>query len=126
LPPHLKAQIDRELDRLEMAIEQIRAIEDELRHAIVAADTVTPVPRMLIELKGIGDEFATVLWTECLYRRFDNRRQAAAYVLASRRRPGRVGQLIESRGSPRPAIRACGPCCFNWLGCGYATNPTRF
>ena len=77
LPPHLKAQIDRELDRLEMAIEQIKAIEGELRHAIVAADTVTPVPRMLIELKGIGNEFATVLWTECLYRRFDNRRQVA-------------------------------------------------
>ena len=49
LPPHLKAQIDRELDRLEMVIEQIKAIEDALRHAIVAADTVTPVPRMLIE-----------------------------------------------------------------------------
>jgi transposase len=42
LPPHLKPQIDRELDRLEMVIEQIKAIEDELRHAIVAADTVTP------------------------------------------------------------------------------------
>jgi transposase len=126
LPPHLKAQIDRELDRLEMAIEQIKAIEDELRHAIVAADTVTPVPRMLIELKGIGNEFATVLWTECLYRRFDNRRQVAAYAGLAPTPSGRVGQLIESRGSRRPAIRACGPCCFNWLGCGYATNPTRF
>ena len=102
-----------------------QAIEDELRHAIVAADTVTPVPRMLIELKGIGNEFATVLWTECLYRRFDNRRQVAAYAgLAPT--PWQSGSLIESRGSRRPAIRACGPCCFNWLGCGYATNPTRF
>ena len=55
MPPHLKAQIDRELDRLEMVTEQIKAIEDELRHVIVAADTVTPVPRMLIELKGIGN-----------------------------------------------------------------------
>jgi transposase len=61
LPPHLKAQIDRELDRLEMVIEQIKAIGDESRHAIVAAYTVAPVPRMLIELKGIGNEFATVL-----------------------------------------------------------------
>ena len=125
LPPHLKAQIDRELDRLEMVIEQIKAIEDALRHAIVAADTVTPVPRMLIELKGIGNEFATVLWTECLYRRFDNRRQVAAYAgLAPT--PWQSGQSIESRESRRPAIRACGPCCFNWLGCGYATNPTWF
>jgi hypothetical protein len=75
LPPHLKAQIDRELDCLEMVIEQIKAMADEFRHAIVTADTVTSVPRMLIELKGIGNEFATVPWTECLYRRFDNRRQ---------------------------------------------------
>jgi transposase len=38
LPPHLRAQIDRELDRLEMVIEQIKAIENELRHAVVAAE----------------------------------------------------------------------------------------
>jgi transposase len=35
---------------------------------------------MLIELKGVGTELATVLCTECLYRRFDNRRQVAAYA----------------------------------------------
>ena len=48
---------------------------DEFRHAIVTADTLTSVPQMLIELKGIGNEFATVPWTECLYRGFDNRGQ---------------------------------------------------
>jgi transposase len=45
---------------------------------------------------------------------------------ALRRRLGRVGQSTENRESRRPATLACGPCCFNWLGCGYATNPTRF
>ena len=125
LPPHLKAQIDRELDRLEMAIEQIKAIEDELRHAIVAADTVTPVPRMLIELKGIGNEFATVLWTECLYRRFDNRRQVAAYAgLAPT--PWQSGSIDREQGVSKAGNPRLRPCCFNWLGCGYATNPTRF
>jgi transposase len=108
LPPHLKAQIDRELDRLEMAVEQIKAIEDELRHAIVAADTVTPVPRMLIELKGIGNEFATVLWTECLYRSFDNRRQVAAYAgLAPT--PWQSGSIDREQGVSKagnPRLRA--------------------
>ena len=108
LPPHLKAQTDRELDRLEMVIEQIKAIEDELRHAIVAADTVTPVPRMLIELKGIGNEFATVLWTECLYRRFDNRRQVAAYAgLAPT--PWQSGSIDREQGVSKagnPRLRA--------------------
>ena len=33
---------------------------------------------MLVRLKGIGPETAAVLWSEGLFRRFDNRRQAAA------------------------------------------------
>ena len=108
LLPHLKAQIDRELDRLEMVIEQIKAIEDALRHAIVAANTVTPVPPMLIELKGIGNEFATVLWTECLYRRFDHRRQVAAYAgLAPT--PWKSGSIDREQGVSKagnPRLRA--------------------
>lgn len=35
---------------------------------------------MLLNLKGIGPEFATVLWSEGLSRHFDNRRQVAAYA----------------------------------------------
>ena len=31
-------------------------------------------------LKGIGPEFAAVLWSEGLFRRFANRRQVAAYA----------------------------------------------
>lgn len=74
LPRYLKAQIDRELDRLGLVLEQLRAIEEELRRALAAT------PRALMAFKGIGTEFATVLWTECLYRRFNNRRQVAAYA----------------------------------------------
>jgi transposase len=35
---------------------------------------------MLLELKGIGPETAAVLWSEGLFRQFDNRRQVAAYA----------------------------------------------
>jgi transposase len=35
---------------------------------------------MLKSLKGIGPEFAGVLWSEGLYRSFSNRRQVAAYA----------------------------------------------
>jgi transposase len=80
LPRHLNAQIARELVRLELVLEQLRAVEAELRQAVVAAEIATPVPRMLMDLKGIGNEFATILWTECLYRHVDNRRQVAAYA----------------------------------------------
>ena len=35
---------------------------------------------MLMCLKGIGPEFAAVLWSEGLFRSFANRRQVAAYA----------------------------------------------
>lgn len=35
---------------------------------------------MLLGLKGIGAQFATILWSEGLYPHFDNRRQVAAYA----------------------------------------------
>ena len=83
LPPHLKAQISRELDRLELLIEQIKAVETE-RDALldpVAKTEGTPAPQvMLLAIKGVGPEFAAVLWSEGLFRHFDNRRQVASYA----------------------------------------------
>jgi transposase len=35
---------------------------------------------MLLNIKGIGPEFAAVLWSEGLFRHFDNRRQVASYA----------------------------------------------
>src|SRR4030081_516225 len=35
---------------------------------------------MLLDIKGIGPEFAAILWSEGLFRHFDNRRQVAAYA----------------------------------------------
>ena len=83
LPPHLKAQIGRELDRLELLLEQIKAVETE-RDALLAPTSKTegaPAPQaMLMGLKGIGPEFAAVLWSEGLSRSFANRKQVAAYA----------------------------------------------
>jgi len=87
LPDHLKAQISRELDRLELLLEQIKAVETE-RDALfavakAAAATPTPAPApvtMLLDIKGIGPEFAAILWMEAFFRSFANRRQVAAYA----------------------------------------------
>ena len=87
LPPHLKAQISRELDRLELLLEQIEAVEIE-RDALISAmklegmnaDAVRSPPAMLTKLNGIGPEIAAILWSEGLYRSFANRRQVAAYA----------------------------------------------
>jgi transposase len=82
LPTHLKTQISRELDRLELLLDQIKLAEAE-RDALLAerrAAAPGPTGRMLLEFKGIGAEFAANLWLEALFRHFDNRRQLASYA----------------------------------------------
>jgi transposase len=82
LPRHLKAQITRELDRLELLLEQIKAVETE-RDGLLASQQRAAAPEpaaMLLTIKGIGPEFAAVLWSEGLFRHFDNRRQVASYA----------------------------------------------
>ena len=82
LPERLKAEIGRELDRLELVASQLAAVERE-RDALVAqtaeADACA-APAALIRLRGIGPELAALLWLEALFRRFGNRRQIAAYA----------------------------------------------
>jgi transposase len=60
---------------------------------------------LLMKLKGIGLEFATVLWLEGLFRSFANRRQLAAYagLAPSPWQSGRVDreQGISKSGNPR-------------------------
>jgi transposase len=104
LPGHLKMQIGRELDRLELLLDQIAAVEAERDALLAAANRVgreelaAPHPMaMLLALKGIGPDFATVLWTEGLCRPFANRRQVAAYAgLAAT--PWRSGAIVHEQG----------------------------
>jgi len=80
LPAHMKAQILRELDRLELILDQLQQVE-VVREELLdqAATTAAPAARLL-QLKGVGPEFANLLWSEGFYRHFDNRRQLAAYA----------------------------------------------
>ena len=81
LPLYLKAQIGRELDRLELLLEQLKAVE-AARNALLepASDTAPVTVQALAGLRGIGPEFTAMLWSECLFRPFSNRRQIAAYA----------------------------------------------
>jgi transposase len=81
LPQQLKAQIGRELDRLELLLDQIKAVEAERDALLTPAEDVAPAPpSLLLGLKGVGAEIAAVLWLEGLFRTFTNRRQVAAYA----------------------------------------------
>jgi len=106
LPEHLKKQISRELDRLELLLLQIKDVEAERDALLAARDDNAPTPAsMLMSLKGIGPEFAGILWLEGLFRSFDNRRQVAAYAgLAPT--PWRSGSVdreqgVSKAGNPR-------------------------
>src|SRR6202166_2714987 len=62
LPQHLKAQVCRELDRLEMLLEQINAVGAGGRGAQLDADhtKASSPPLMLLGVRGIGPELASV------------------------------------------------------------------
>jgi transposase len=110
LPSHLKAQIGRELDRIERLLEQIKAVEierDALLAAVRTADNkAAPDPvAMLLAVRGVGANFAAVLWSEAFYRQFSNRRQVAAYagLAATPWQSGgiRHEQGVSKAGNPR-------------------------
>ena len=95
LPPGLKAEIGRELDRLELVKQQIAEIE-AARDALLASQDKAP-GKLLLQLRSIGPEIASVLWLEGFYRHFDNRRQLAAFSgLAPS--PWRSGNLDHEQG----------------------------
>jgi transposase len=102
LPENLKAQIARELDRVELLLKQIKAVEEEraalLRQAAAAVEGDKPAPvTMLLQIRGIGPQVAASLWSEGLCRSFSNRRRAAAYAgLAPT--PWRSGAISREQG----------------------------
>jgi len=82
LPAHLKRQIERELDRLELVIEQLKAVEAE-RDQLLAGEASggRPAPGARLKLlKGLAEERAAVIAGELLWRSFENRRQVGAYA----------------------------------------------
>jgi transposase len=111
MPAHLKAQIGRELDRIELLLKQIKEVEAERDGLLAAArkpasgQTAPDAVTMLLAVKGIGANFAAVLWSEAFYRQFSNRRQVAAYagLAATPWQSGgiRHEQGVSKAGNPR-------------------------
>ena len=125
LPARLKAELERELRRLELVLEMLAQIEAE-RDALL----VQPAPahphaekiQALAKLKGIGPEFASVLVGEVFYREFDNRRQLASYVgLAPS--PFCSGRMQQDQGTSKAGNAKARSSLIelSWRGC--ATSP---
>ena len=79
VPPLLRAEIERECERLVLVSKQFRAIEAEQRKELKLKQQ--PVVQQLMRLRAIGACGAWVLTKELFgWRQFDNRRQLAASI----------------------------------------------
>lgn len=105
LPVHLTAQIERELDRIELLLTQIAAVEAERDALLAAEQDAAPGLALLLGLRSIGNELAASLWSEGLSRSFANRRQLAAYagLAPTPWQSGRIDhdQGVSKAGNPR-------------------------
>jgi len=80
LPPHLKAGLLREWERLQVVEEQLRAVEGEIRALVKDEEALAPV-RTLLALPGVGWVGAWTLVLEIFgWRAIANRRELAALV----------------------------------------------
>ena len=83
LPPRLRREIERELKRLDLVLEQLEVIEAERDEAVARpapGDEDAAKVASLARLGGIGVELATVLVREALFRPFAGRKEVAAYA----------------------------------------------
>ena len=110
LPAHLKTQISRELDRLELLLDHIKAVEGE-RDALLAEQQATAPPtvaagKILLDFRGMGRSSPLSSgW----------RRSFATSIIAAnlqltpawRRRHGKADRSTANRASPKLGIRAC-------------------
>ena len=107
LPPHLKAEILREIELIELLLRQIADVEAAREVLAGPKSAQAPSPVVLLkQLKGIGPEIASVLY-------FEGFSEALAIAASwrpmpgSRRHRGGAARSTRNKGSPKRAIRVC-------------------
>jgi transposase len=96
LPEHARAKIVRSIDRLELVMAQIAALEDQ-RDAVLELDAPGAAERMvqaLALLRAIGTQSATVLVYEAFVRHFSSSKALGSYA-------GLTGTPFTSGGAER-------------------------
>jgi transposase len=79
LPERLEAEIRREIERVASQMTLVERERDALVGTTSGAEPATAAAA-LARLEGIGTELGALLWLGALFRRFDDRRQLAAYA----------------------------------------------
>jgi transposase len=85
LPPKLLARVKRELSRLKLVDEQLKAVNQQQEENCIGStankDVADPIAQRLAQLKAIADTGASVLSSEYFgWRKFRNRREVGAGV----------------------------------------------
>ncbi len=103
----MRVGLYRPLDQLELTLEQIKSVETERDAMLSQSDEGTPAPgAMLKSLKGIGPEFAGVLWSEDCSEAFPTDGRLPLMPDWRRRRGGADPSLM-NKASPKPETRGC-------------------
>jgi transposase len=79
LPKHMREELQRELERMEVLHRQIKAVEAAIKEVTAGASAIATTTRQLARVKGIGLVGAQVLGFEFFgWRSFNNRREVGA------------------------------------------------
>jgi transposase len=109
LPPNLKAEIVRLLERVEVLLRQLKQVEAARDNLLAEAQKTDPTSAlaMLPTLGAIGPEFAATLGLECFTRSFGNRRQIAAFggLAPTPWRSGSINHEQGVSGGGQPRLR---------------------
>jgi transposase len=105
LPAHLRAELLRDIERLELLQRQTAEVEAERDAAVEPGTGAEPSPVALLpRLKAIGPQLGAVLYHEGLYRTFANRREVAAYA-GLVPTPWRSGTIAREQGISKAGNR---------------------
>src|SRR3954471_14099688 len=100
-------------------MEMIAEVEAEQKAVAQAEDG--PAAR-LVQLRGIGLAFATVLDHEVFFRDFRNRREVGGY-LGLAPSPWQSGRVRRDQGIAKAGTRGRGGRPLSWPGCGCVISP---
>jgi transposase len=105
LPSHLRAELLREIEVIELLLHQIADVEAERDAVSVPATAKQPSPvATLMRLKAVGPQIAATLYVEGLFRTFNNRREVAAYA-GLVPTPWRSGTIAREQGISKAGNR---------------------
>ena len=126
LGAHVRQELTREFERLDLVIRHIHSLDGELEAGLV--DDTAPLPqaekvRQLATLKGIGSLGATVLVSEVFHREFASRRHLASY-LGLAPSPYASGDMNRDQGISKAGNGYARTRSSNWRGAGSGINRT--